>query len=150
LIYIYTAIKGIGYHTAIQLAKMNAEIIIASRNEEKSIKAVEQIKKLSGNNKISYRLLDLGSIQGVKNFAKDFMKDYSRLDLLINNSGATFGSYGVTGDGLERTFHVNHLGPFILTLSLLPIIERGDSPRIINLSSAGNLYYSTIYKILIK
>ncbi|KXN68846.1 hypothetical protein CONCODRAFT_41361 [Conidiobolus coronatus NRRL 28638] len=132
--------EGIGYHTAIQLAKMNAEIIIASRNKDKSIKAVEEIKKASGNDKISYRILDLGSIQGVKDFAKDFMKDYSKLDLLINNSGATFASYGVTKDGFERTFHVNHLGPFILTLSLLPIIEKGDSPRIVNLSSAAHKF----------
>ncbi|KXN68848.1 hypothetical protein CONCODRAFT_8812 [Conidiobolus coronatus NRRL 28638] len=127
--------EGIGYHTAIQLAKMNAEVIIASRNKEKSIKAVENIKNLSGNDKIGYRILDLSSIQGVKDFAEDFKKDYSRLDLLINNSGGLFMSYGETQDGLEQTIHINHLGPFILTLSLLDIIEKAENPRIINLSS---------------
>ncbi|KXN68847.1 NAD(P)-binding protein [Conidiobolus coronatus NRRL 28638] len=130
--------EGIGFNTAIQLAKMNAEIIIASRNKDKSIKAVEEIKKASGNDKISYRILDLGSIQGVKDFAEDFKKDYSKLDLLINNSGATFMNYGLTKDGLEQTLHVNHVGGFILTLSLLPIIEKADNARIINLSSEAH------------
>jgi NAD(P)-dependent dehydrogenase (short-subunit alcohol dehydrogenase family) len=116
---------------------MKAEIIIASRNKEKSIKAVEKIKAASGNEKISYRILDLGSIQGVKDFAEDFKKDYSKLDYLINNSGATFMSYGLTKDGLEQTLHINHIGGFILTLSLLPIIEKAENPRIINLSSDG-------------
>ncbi|KXN68849.1 hypothetical protein CONCODRAFT_8813 [Conidiobolus coronatus NRRL 28638] len=119
--------EGIGYHTAIQLAKMNAEVIIASRNKEKSIKAVENIKNISGNDKIGYRLLDLGSIQGVKDFAEDFKKDYSKLDLLINNSGANFLNYGVSQDGLEKTLHINHIGPFILTLSLLDIIEKAET-----------------------
>jgi NAD(P)-dependent dehydrogenase (short-subunit alcohol dehydrogenase family) len=116
---------------------MKAEIIIASRNKEKSIKAVEKIKVASGNDKISYRILDLGSIQGVKDFAEDFKKDYSKLDFLINNSGATFMNYGLTKDGLEKTIHINHIGGFILTLSLLPIIEKAENPRIINLSSDG-------------
>jgi NAD(P)-dependent dehydrogenase (short-subunit alcohol dehydrogenase family) len=116
---------------------MKAEVIIASRNKEKSIKAVEKIKVASGNEKVSYRILDLGSIQGVKDFAEDFKKDYSKLDFLINNSGATFMSYGLTKDGLERTIHINHIGGFILTLSLLPIIEKAENPRIINLSSEG-------------
>ncbi|KXN68850.1 dehydrogenase/reductase sdr family member 13 [Conidiobolus coronatus NRRL 28638] len=130
--------EGIGYNTAIQLAKMNAEVIIASRNKEKSIKAVENIKNLSGNDKIGYRILDLSSIQGVKDFAEDFKKDYSKLDLLINNSGGLFMSYGETQDGLEQTLHINHIGGFILTLSLLPIIEKAENPRIINLSSEAH------------
>lgn len=120
------------------MAKFNAHVIIASRNEALSIDAVEKIRKISGNDKVGYRALDLGSIDNVKKFVSNFKKEFDKLDILINNASATFIKYEVSIDGFENTVQINHLGHFILTLGLLPLIELAEDSRIINLSSLGN------------
>jgi NAD(P)-dependent dehydrogenase (short-subunit alcohol dehydrogenase family) len=114
---------------------MGSRVTIASRNEEKSIRAVESLKELTGNEKIGYEILDLGSIQQVKEFAKNFTEKYDSLDFCILNAGCNFMSYGTTADGIERTIHINHLGHMQLSLLLLPIIKNAESPRIVFLSS---------------
>ncbi|KXN72748.1 NAD(P)-binding protein [Conidiobolus coronatus NRRL 28638] len=127
--------EGIGYFTALHLARMGSRVTIASRNEEKSIRAVESLKELTGNEQIDYEILDLGSIQQVKEFSKKFTEKYDSLDFCILNAGCNFMSYGTTVDGIERTIHINHLGHMQLSLLLLPIIKKAESPRIVFLSS---------------
>jgi NAD(P)-dependent dehydrogenase (short-subunit alcohol dehydrogenase family) len=126
---------GIGYFTALHLAKMGCKVTIASRSEQKSIQAVESLKKLSKNDQIDYGILDLGSFQGVREFAENFSKKYDSLDYCILNAGCSFSSYGTTNDGIERTIQINHLGHMQLSLLLLPIIKKAEHPRIIFVSS---------------
>jgi NAD(P)-dependent dehydrogenase (short-subunit alcohol dehydrogenase family) len=82
--------------------------------------------------------LDLGDFQSVKNFTEKFKSKYERLDVLINNSSATYYEYEESEDGFERMFKVNYLGSVLLTHGLLGLIERSEDGRIVNVSSDGN------------
>jgi NAD(P)-dependent dehydrogenase (short-subunit alcohol dehydrogenase family) len=114
---------------------MGARVTIASRSEQKSIQAVESLKKLSKNDQIDYEILDLGSLKNVREFAERFSKKYESLDYCILNAGCSFIYYGTTEDGIERTIQINHLGHMQLSLLLLPVIKKAENPRIIFLSS---------------
>ncbi|KXN69872.1 short chain dehydrogenase/ reductase [Conidiobolus coronatus NRRL 28638] len=127
--------EGIGYFTALHLARMGSRVTIASRSEQKSIQAVESLKKLSKNDQIDYEILDLGSLRNVREFAEKFSKKYESLDYCVLNAGCSFINYGTTEDGIERTIQINHLGHMQLSLLLLPIIKKAENPRIIFLSS---------------
>ncbi|KXN69871.1 putative short-chain dehydrogenase/reductase SDR [Conidiobolus coronatus NRRL 28638] len=131
--------EGIGYFTALHLARMGSRVTIASRSEQKSIQAVESLKKLSKNDQIDYEMLDLGSIKNVREFAEKFSNKYESLDYCVLNAGCTFINYGTTEDGVERTIQINHLGHMQLSLLLLPIIKKAENPRIIFLSSSMHL-----------
>ncbi|KXN72747.1 NAD(P)-binding protein, partial [Conidiobolus coronatus NRRL 28638] len=126
--------EGIGFHTALHLAKMGCAVTIASRNEQKCKDAVESLKKLSNSDLIDYETLDLGSFQSVKDFAERFNKRKS-LNYLVNNGGVVYRSFDKTADGIEKNTHVNHLGSLQLTLLLLPTIKKAENPRIIFLAS---------------
>ncbi|KXN68855.1 hypothetical protein CONCODRAFT_8819 [Conidiobolus coronatus NRRL 28638] len=130
--------EGIGFETALQLAKMNAKIIIASRNLSRSEQAVAKIKQLSHNSDIYCFQLDLGSIQSVNEFIEKFKQEFPVLDILINNSGISPVSYSKSKDGMESCVQVNHLSPFLLTLKLVELLEKAEMPRIVNLSSRGH------------
>ncbi|KXN65743.1 NAD(P)-binding protein, partial [Conidiobolus coronatus NRRL 28638] len=128
------ASEGIGFYTALHLAKMGCAVTIASRSEQKCKDAVKSLKKLSNNDLIDYEILDLGSFQSVKDFSEKFNKRKS-LDYLINNAGIVCRNFAKTADGIEKNTHVNHLGPVQLTLLLLPTVKKAENPRIIFLSS---------------
>ncbi len=70
-------------------------------------------------------------------FAEEFKKKYDRLDVLINNAGATFSKREVTSEGFERNFAVNYLGSFLLTHELLSLLKSSAPSRVINVSSGG-------------
>ncbi|CAC5416940.1 DHRS13 [Mytilus coruscus] len=78
---------GIGKATAIDLANRGARVIIASRNKEKAIQTIREIYEKTGNDNISFMYLDLMDLEVVRQFAKQFLKEEKRLDILINNSG---------------------------------------------------------------
>jgi NAD(P)-dependent dehydrogenase (short-subunit alcohol dehydrogenase family) len=116
---------------------MNAKIVIASRNIGRSEQAVAKIKQLSHNNDIHCLQLDLGSTQSVNEFVEKFKQEFPVLDILINNSGISPVSYSESKDGMESCVQVNHLSPFLLTLKLVEVLEKAESPRIVNVSSRG-------------
>jgi NAD(P)-dependent dehydrogenase (short-subunit alcohol dehydrogenase family) len=138
--------EGIGFHTALNLAKMGCAVTIASRSEQKCKDAVESLKKLSNNDLIDYETLDLGSFQSVKDFAEKFNKRGS-LNYLINNGGVVYRSFDKTSDGIEKNTHVNHLGSLQLTLLLLPIIKKAENPRIIFLASDCKIIFKFCIKL---
>ncbi|KXN68839.1 NAD(P)-binding protein [Conidiobolus coronatus NRRL 28638] len=127
--------SGIGFNTCQVLSKFNCTLILASRNLEKTQTAIEILKKESNNTNIYPMELDLGDFQSVRNFIKKFKSEYERLDILINNSSATYYEYEESEDGFERMFKVNYLGGVLLTHGLLELIERAEDGRIVNVSS---------------
>jgi NAD(P)-dependent dehydrogenase (short-subunit alcohol dehydrogenase family) len=133
---------GIGLYTAINLAKMNCRIIIASRNSEKSKSAVEKIKQESSNSNIDYELVDLLDFSNISQFTQLISGKLTSLDYLILNSGATFYEFGESKDGIEKTVQLNHLGHLLLTMNLLPIIKKAEKARIIFVSSACKIIFS--------
>lgn len=129
---------GVGYATAIDLARRGGRVHIAGRSKEKCEAAVASIKAATGSDQVFLVLLDLASLDSVRAGAAAFLALNEPLHVLINNAGVG-GQRGLTSDGFELHFGVNHLGHFLLTQLLLPrIVESGaDAPgaRIVVVSS---------------
>jgi NAD(P)-dependent dehydrogenase (short-subunit alcohol dehydrogenase family) len=132
--------SGIGYETARVLAEKKATVIVAVRNLKKGETVVQKIKASHPHADLRVMELDLASLTSVRNFAKKFEEEYSRLDLLINNAGVMMPPYSKTADGFERQFGTNHLGHFALTGLLFDLINRTPGSRIVNVSSSAHHY----------
>lgn len=129
---------GIGLQSAIVLAKQDANIVMVSRDKERTSQAVELVKTETGNPSVSYLLADLSSMQDVRRLAQEFKDKYQTLDVLLNNAGAIFLSRKVSVDGYEMTLALNHLNYFLLTNLLLDMLKAAPSARIVNVSSRAH------------
>lgn len=136
------ATSGIGEVTAKALAARGAQVILVGRNQLKADKTVQQIQSETGSNSVQYLLADFADLQQIHDLVSSFKSQYSRLDVLINNAGAYFNSRRQTAYGVEMTFLVNHLAPFLLTNLLLDMIKASPAARIINVSSDAHQYGS--------
>ena len=130
--------SGIGYETARVLAAKNATVITAVRNLEKGRSALEKMKDAHPDVEVRIMELDLASLSSVRLFAEKFKKEFSQLDLLINNAGVMMPPYSKTADGFELQFGTNHLGHFALTGLLLDLILKTENSRIITVSSGSH------------
>lgn len=130
--------SGIGYETARVLANKNAEVIMAVRNLQKGNAALDKIKAGYQDADVKVMELDIARLESVRRFTEDFKKNYSRLDLLINNAGVMMPPYSKTADGFELQFGTNHLGHFALTGLLMDLIINTESSRIVNVSSTSH------------
>lgn len=123
--------SGIGLECTIQMAKiaMNEQIIMACRNPEAAKEAMENVRKKTGHPHLKYLPLDLASLNSIKKFRELFAEDkYNPICALVNNAGIqNIGETQYTKDGFEITFGTNHLGPFYLTLLLLPFMHENGS-----------------------
>ncbi|CAG9791248.1 unnamed protein product [Diatraea saccharalis] len=127
--------SGIGYATALELAKRGAKVILGCRDDKKGIEAVESIIKQTKNKNVKYIYLDLSSLSSVRKFVEEFKKSEFKLDVLVNNAGASGMGRSMTEDGMVKDMQVNHFGPFLLTLLLVPILKRSAPSRVIVVSS---------------
>ena len=132
--------SGIGFETALALAKAGANLIIVSRNREKAETAVKTIKTKSAKNHINYVLADLSSQKSIRKAAKEILKDFSTIDVLVNNAGTWFSKPKLTEDGIERQFAVNHLAYFLLTNELLRALASSEDGRIICVGSDSHFH----------
>jgi NAD(P)-dependent dehydrogenase (short-subunit alcohol dehydrogenase family) len=132
------ATSGLGYETALALAKAGAEVILTGRDGRKGQSAIEKISGEVIGAKVSYEHLDLASLASVADFAQR-MGDRHCLDLLINNAGVmALPRRQTTADGFEMQFGTNHLGHFALTSRLLPMLRRASGPRVVSVSSLAH------------
>eukprot|EP00667_Euglena_gracilis_P016927 EG_transcript_17766 len=133
---------GLGFESAVRLAKGGATVIITARTSAKGEAAVAQIKEMSGNSDINFIVLDLADLQSVRKCAKEFEEKYGILNVLMNNAGVmAIPQRQVTADGFEKQFGINHLGHFALTGLLQASLLRGAGSghsRVINVSSAAS------------
>lgn len=129
------ATSGIGLETALALAKLNYKIFLTSRDKAKGEKVKTQIVSETGNSDITILECDFNSLKSVQSCALNFLQQSEKLDILINNAGTWENSRSETKDGIETTWAVNHLAPFLLTNLLLPTIKKTPGARIINTSS---------------
>ena len=136
------ATSGIGKETAKTLAQMDARVIIAARSKEKANLVVSEINNLTGKSNAEAMIVDLSSLNDVKRFATEFSSKFGRLDVLINNAGIWETKRKESADGIELTFAVNHLAPFLLTNELLGLIQKTKASRIINVASEAHRYGS--------
>ena len=131
---------GIGFETALALAGFGANVIIVCRNQIKANAAVESIKTKSQNNNVDYILADLSSQKSVKDAAKYILREFDKIDVLVNNAGVWFSKLELTEDDVERQFAVNHLAYFLLTHELLGALHNSDDARIICVGSDSHFH----------
>ena len=129
--------SGIGWHTALELARAGSDVILTVRSKDKGRTAIERIRRLLPRARVRAELLDLADLKSIRAFAGR-MKREPRLDLLVNNAGVmSVPKRAITEDGFERQFGTNYLGPFALTGLLFPILRRSPWPRITTVSSGA-------------
>src|SRR5437867_6768352 len=130
--------SGIGKATALGLAKLNASVVIVSRDKDKGEATLIEIRSKSGNRNVDAMTADLSSQDSVRELAHDFKGRYKKLHVLINNAGIFLPKRVPTVDGLEATFATNHLGHFLLTNLLLEVLKASAPSRIINITSSAH------------
>jgi len=128
--------SGIGLATARALAQQGATVLMCGRNRASLQQAVEAVRSHTGNDAIECLVADLSHLTEVRQLADDIRSRTGRLDVLINNAGVGSDRRIETEDGLELTFAVNHLAPFLLTTELLPLLKDSAPSRVITVSSA--------------
>lgn len=135
---------GLGFEDALALYEKGANVVIAARDETKAQQAVAKIKAAKGNGNVSAALLDLSSLQSVKEFADDFNSNHSKLHLLINNAGVMMCPESKTAEGFELQFGVNFIGHFALTMLLYPLLKNTYGARVVTLSSGAHKWVEAI------
>lgn len=137
---------GLGFETAIELARKKIKIIMACRSINKAELAKEEILKHIPDAQLDIMEIDLSKLNSVRRFSDSFLAKYDRLDLLINNAGVMMPPYQQTEDGLELQMAANYYGHFLLTGSLIDIITKTKNSRIISLSSIAHRNASINFK----
>jgi retinol dehydrogenase-12 len=128
---------GIGYVTALSLARLGAHVFVACRSPERAEAAVARMQTEAPKSRIELLALDLSDLTSVRSCANEFLARELPLSLLINNAGVS-GSRGLTASGFELAFGVNHIGHFLLTKLLLPRLREAAPARIITVASRAH------------
>lgn len=129
--------SGLGRETARAMAAKGAHIILSGRDATKLSAAADAISEETGA-KIDTLVCDLAALDSVRKAAAEANDRFEKIDLLINNAGVMACDEAKTADGFEMQFGTNHIGHFLLTNLLMPLIEKGSHQRIVNLSSRGH------------
>jgi NAD(P)-dependent dehydrogenase (short-subunit alcohol dehydrogenase family) len=128
------ATSGIGKATALGLARMGASVVIVARNRTHGEAICTEIAATSGNPKVYALQADLSSQVDIRRLAKDFMSAFPHLHVLVNNAGVAPSRRTLTVDGIETTFAVNYLAPFLLTNLLLDVLKASAPARVVNVA----------------
>ncbi len=127
--------RGMGKVTALELARMGGQIIMVCRNQKKGIRAKNEIIKETNNSNVELMICDLSSQASIRKLVDNYLTQYDKLHVLINNAGIMVGKRTETIDGFETGFAVNYLAPFLLTNLFLNILKTSGPSRVINVSS---------------
>lgn len=133
------ATSGIGLAAAKAFARRNANLGIIARNQRKA-EEISTLLRMQTKKPIKIDLLiaDLSSQKSIRKVAAQILESCPRIDVLVNNAGALFDSFQKSDEGVEMTWAVNHLAPFLLTSLLLDRLKESESARIINTASHGH------------
>ncbi len=132
------ATSGIGRETALELARMGAEVVLVGRDRQKTEGEVAAIRGTTGNASVHYALADLSSQSEVRRLGQELKDRFPRLDVLVNNAGALFMSRQESVDGIEMTLAVDYLSAFLLTNLLLDRLTASAPARIVNVASEAH------------
>jgi NAD(P)-dependent dehydrogenase (short-subunit alcohol dehydrogenase family) len=133
------ATDGIGLAAVRALAAVGVELTIVARNPEKARATAAEIAVARRGSHPDVVIADLSIQAEVRRAAAEIAARYPRVDVLVNNAGAMYSPRSVTADGIEMTWAVNHLAPFLLTTLLLDRLQRGALARIVTTSSAAHI-----------
>lgn len=131
--------SGIGKATAAALADKGASVVLACRNKERGEAAANELACVPGRD-LTLMRLDLSDLESVRAFAAAFTAHYDHLDALVNNAGILARHRVETKQGFEASFGVNYLGHFLLTLLLLPLLQKAEQGRIVMMSSMAHAW----------
>src|SRR5258707_9843813 len=133
--------SGLGYQIALALEQMGATLVLVCRNKQKGEEARESMIATTGNENIELAMADLASQESIRDLVDLFKSRYESLHVLVNNAGHISWDRQETTDGLEMSFMVNHLAPFLLTNLLLQPLrkaaETAGEARVVNISSSA-------------
>ncbi|MGI9164629.1 MAG: SDR family NAD(P)-dependent oxidoreductase [Mycobacterium sp.] len=132
------AAGGLGLESARAMASRGALVTVAARSPGRADGAVTELRKRVPDGQFDAGVVDLADFSSVRAFTDTFLAEHDRIDVLINNAGVMACPFGHTVDGFETQFGTNHLGHFLLTARLAPALLRGESPRVVTLSSGGH------------
>ena len=138
------ATNGIGKAAAIELSKENPKLLFTYRNQNLADELLAEIKDISPNTQIHSVYCDFSDQDSIKKCTNEINDLCANIDVLINNAGVVNTSYHETGEGIENTFAVNHLGYFLFTNLLLQKLKGDDETRIVNVSSAAHSFVKEI------
>jgi NAD(P)-dependent dehydrogenase (short-subunit alcohol dehydrogenase family) len=127
---------GLGLATARALARRGARVLVHGRNPSKLERVLASLREPEADGPHGY-LAELSSLDEVRRLARDVTAEHPRLDVLVNNAGLVALERRESRDGHELAFAVNHLSHFLLTLELLPLLERTGAARVVNVASIG-------------
>ena len=130
--------SGVGYETALELARRGVKLIMACVDLKQAEVAARKIRQKTKNNNVRIEYIDLGNLSSVREFAEKMNKNLRRLDILVNNAAVMMCPHWKTKDGFEMQFGVNYLGHFLLTNLLLDLIKRTPKSRVISVSSIAH------------
>ena len=134
------ATNGIGKAAAIELSKENPKLLFTYRNQSLADELLAEIKDISPNTQVQSAYCDFSDQDSIKKCTNEINDLCANIDVLINNAGVVNTSYHETGEGIENTFAVNHLGYFLFTNLLLQKLKGHDETRIVNVSSAAHSF----------
>ncbi|MDQ6661238.1 MAG: SDR family oxidoreductase [Chloroflexota bacterium] len=138
------ASSGIGQEAALGLAHMGATVLMVARDRTRGERAASEIRHKVPEGKVELLVADLSSLDEVRQLAKQVLKQYDRLDVLLNNAGVALAERHVTVDGLEATLATNYLSPFLLTNLLLDRLKKSAPARIVNVASYTHTWVRSI------
>jgi len=131
------ATSGIGEEAAVQLARLGHRILLIGRNRERGAAALARVQEANRRSQHKLHIADLSLVREARRLADLLMYEETRLDVLANNAGAIFETREETGERVEKTFATDHLGPFVLTNALIPLLRSSES-RVIQTSSIAH------------
>lgn len=129
---------GIGLATAEELCRRGARVTITARDRTKGESAIAGIAARVPGAQVDWRLLDLADRDSIRAFAEGVLADFERLDVLIHNAGLVLSERQELADGVEAMFGINHLGPFLLTHLLEPLLKRSAPARVVVVASRAH------------
>ena len=137
IILITGSTDGIGKLAALKLAKDGHKVYLHGRNAQKLEAVIAELNANSKNNELNGFVADFSDLKAIKEMAEQIKKELPKIDVFINNAGVFKSPKPINKDGLDMRMTVNYFAPYLLTKELLPLLQKGNAPRLLNLSSAA-------------
>ncbi|CAN9502689.1 unnamed protein product [Ophioblennius macclurei] len=131
--------SGIGRAAALAIAKKGGTVHMVCRDRDRAEEAQANIVHESGNTRVFVHIVDLSQTHKVWDFAQNFVQENSSLNVLINNAGCMLQQRELNAEGLEKNFATNTMGVYLLTQTLIPLLQKSRDPRVITVTSGGML-----------